>query len=679
MYYMTEPPINDHVFIKKLAEIVQTNLKNEHFGIKELAYESGLSQKGFRKKLKKYSNKTVNQFIRESRLEKAHEMLKDAGLTASEIAFKVGFSSPAYFNKCFHEYFGYTPGKVAKSDQDNSDQNLGIKSGIEIRKRKPVWKTYFLSVSGIILLALSLGVIGLLLYKKLNKPKLTSNLISSDGRISIAVMPFQNRTNDTIWDIWQNGIQNEVVAFLSNYAELKVKQAESINGLLKSQGIKSYASITPSFARSISKQLGASTFVYGTIIKAGTYLHVTAELTDSRTKEVYRSFQIERPAKEEFIFQIIDSFSVQLKNFLLLTVLEKDLLPENRYLTFARSPEAYRYYADGLKAFLREDFTGAIDLYSRALAVDSNCLFAASDMSYAYGALGKSDQKRKWVLWIYGKRNSMTPIQKNFTEFTYENNFGTPEKALRCLIRVQEYDPEANYHYLLGLQYLNLNQISQAVIELEKNLEMYTRLNPSQAIDWDYEALGWAYHKAGRLKDEKKLYKEALNLFPESPELNYRQAVLILTEGDTAASNRNVGKYRSLLKVGATTEADIATKLAELYSESSYQEKAEAYYRIALSLEPDNTGKIRDLSYFLIDKERNIDEGLALADSVLRAEPDDYIFMHIKGWGLYKNGRQQEALELLQKSWDLRMQKSVYDRMVYLQIEEVKKAGSNSK
>jgi len=273
----------------------------------------------------------------------------------------------------------------------------------------------------------------------------------------------------------------------------------------------------------------------------------------------------------------------------------------------------------------------------------------------------------------------MTPIQKNFTEFTYENNFGTPEKALRCLIRVQEYDPEANYHYLLGLQYLNLNQISQAVIELEKNLEMYTRLNPSQAIDWDYEALGWAYHKAGRLKDEKKLYKEALNLFPESPELNYRQAVLILTEGDTAASNRNVGKYRSLLKVGATTEADIATKLAELYSESSYQEKAEAYYRIALSLEPDNTGKIRDLSYFLIDKERNIDEGLALADSVLRAEPDDYIFMHIKGWGLYKNGRQQEALELLQKSWDLRMQKSVYDRMVYLQIEEVKKAGSNSK
>ena len=66
---------------------------------------------------------------------------------------------------------------------------------------------------GILLLAVLLGVIGFLIYKKFHKSESTDNLISSDGRISIAVMPFQNRTNDTIWDIWQNGIQNEVVSF----------------------------------------------------------------------------------------------------------------------------------------------------------------------------------------------------------------------------------------------------------------------------------------------------------------------------------------------------------------------------------------------------------------------------------------------------------------------------------
>ena len=119
-----------------------------------------------------------------------------------------------------------------------------------------------------------------------------------------------------------------------------------------------------------------------------------------------------------------------------------------------------------------------------------------------------------------------------------------------------------------------------------------------------------------------------------------------------------------LLKVVAVSEPDITTNLAELYSEAEYPDKAEKYYRMALSLDPDNPRKIRDLSYFLIDKERNINEGLALADSALKVEPDDFKFLHIKGWGLYKQGSQHQALELLQKSWDLRMQKSVYDRTV---------------
>lgn len=670
---------NNQNFIRKLTEIVLANIRNENFGVKELARESGMSLKGLRRKLLSCNRETVNQFIREVRLRKALEMIQNEETTASEVAYKVGFGSPAYFNTCFHKYYGYPPGKVLKNDSNNPDLNIQIPKDGENRKRRTSLRRNILSVPGILFLAVLMGTIGFLYYKKISKPESIKSLISSDGRISIAVMPFQNRTNDTIWDVWQNGIQNEIIAFLSNYGELKLKQPESIDNLLKSERITNSASISPSFARSISKKLGAGTFVYGTIIKASTYLRVTAELTDTRTKEVYKSCQIERPANEEFIFQIIDSLSVQLKNFLLLTVLEKDLLPENKYLTFARSPEAYRYYADGLKAFLREDFTGAIDLYSRALAVDSNCIFAASDMSYAYGALGQSDRQRKWILWIYRKRNIMTPIQKNFTEFTYENNFGTPEEALKCLNRVQEYDPEANYHYLLGLQYLNLNQINQAVVELEKNLDIYTKLNPSQAIDWDYNALGLAYHKAGRFKDENRLYKRALKRFPESPGLNYRQTVLSLTQGDTAASNRCVERCRSLLKVAAVSEPDITTNLAELYSEAGYPDKAENFYRIALSLEPDNPGKIRDLSYFLIDKERNISEGLAIADSALREEPDDFRFMHIKGWGLYRQGMQQEALELLQKSWDLRMQKSVYDRTAYLHIEEVKKACSNSK
>lgn len=104
---MTEPLTKNQIFILKLTEIIHTNLKNENFGVKELANDSGMSQKTLRKRLQSINNKSVNQFIREVRLEKALEILHNEEITASEVAYRVGFGSPAYFSTCFTKYFGY--------------------------------------------------------------------------------------------------------------------------------------------------------------------------------------------------------------------------------------------------------------------------------------------------------------------------------------------------------------------------------------------------------------------------------------------------------------------------------------------------------------------------------------------------------------------------------------------
>jgi tetratricopeptide (TPR) repeat protein len=363
----------------------------------------------------------------------------------------------------------------------------------------------------------------------------------------------------------------------------------------------------------------------------------------------------------------------------LISILEKKLLPEERRITSTSSPEAYRYYVNGLKAFLKSDFYAAVDYYSHALAIDSNFTMAASDMSYAYAYLGKLDQTRKWSLWLYRKRDMMPVLQKIFVEYTYANNFGTPYEALKSLKRLQEYDEGVSFHFLLGDKYLELGQFNQAIAEFEKNLEILTNRDPKSVTDWDYSGLGLAYHKAGKFKNEKKLYKRTAKYFPESSELIFRQAILSLAEGDTSASNRYIEKYRSIQKNNAVSEADLITKLAEMYSEADFLDKAEDFYRTAFSLEPDNPVRIKNLSYFLVDKERGIDEGLALADTALKLKPDDFEFLHNKGWGLYKQGRQQDALELLQKSWDLRMEYAVYDHTAFMHLEEVIKAGTSSK
>ena len=63
----------------------------------------------------------------------------------------------------------------------------------------------------------------------------------------------------------------------------------------------------------------------------------------------------------------------------------------------------------------------------------------------------------------------------------------------------------------------------------------------------------------------------------------------------------------------------------------------------------------------------------------LKLSPDNYNYLYTKGWGLYKQGKYKEALEILQKSWDLRREKDVYNHEAFLHLEAAKKAVANQK
>ena len=131
-----------------------------------------------------------------------------------------------------------------------------------------------------------------------------------------------------------------------------------------------------------------------------------------------------------------------------------------------------------------------------------------------------------------------------------------------------------------------------------------------------------------------------------------------------------IDKYISLCKERSVSEADIASGIAFVYFSANVLDKAEEYYRQALSLDSLNTKRLTDLAYFLIDKEKNITEGLKLAERVTRSDPDNYVALHCEGWGYYKLGKYKEALDMLEKSWDL---KPVYWPTLFLHLEETKK------
>lgn len=119
---MTAELSMNEVFIKHLTETVEANLDNEQFSVTDLAAEMALSRSQIHRKLQNLTGQSISQFMRSIRLEKARDLLRKDVATVSEIAYRVGFNSPSYFIKCFHEYYGYPPGEVKKREVNNGNQ-----------------------------------------------------------------------------------------------------------------------------------------------------------------------------------------------------------------------------------------------------------------------------------------------------------------------------------------------------------------------------------------------------------------------------------------------------------------------------------------------------------------------------------------------------------------------------
>jgi tetratricopeptide (TPR) repeat protein len=556
------------------------------------------------------------------------------------------------------------------------------KNGKQIDNKKP-FKLNRIKLLSLFLITVIVIVAGILIYPKVFKLNKLADLRSTDGRVSVAIMPFQNMTNDTIWNVWQDGIQNELISNLTNSEELEVRQIESITDLLQSKGLTNYASITPAVARSISQKLDASVLIYGTIKQAGAALRVNAQLINSKTEEVFKSFEINGPSKEDMIFKIIDSLKQMVKNYLVISKLGKELSPEFQKFTTTNSAEAYRYYIYGQEAFMKYDYPTARNMLLHSISNDSNFYMATMMLSFAYGNPGMYDEAKKWCLKLYEKRDQMPVQLKIRVNATYAKFFETPYEIIKYWKQSLELDDQMpTLHYNIGGDYNSLFLYDKAIPEFEKALGIYKKWGIKPAWADCYTALGHAYHEAGQYKQEKKLYKRAEQDFPGDHYLNYRQAVLCLSEGDSAAAKMYIDRYISICKDKTWSEADIITGLAHIYSEADIHEKAEKYYRQALvSAESgsNNDWYLNNLARFLIDIDRNINEGINLVDKALELSPDRYNYLDTKGWGLYKQGKYQEALEILQKSWDLRMKNAIYDHQAFLHLESAKMAIVNQK
>ena len=96
-------------FLRQAIKTVTENMSNTDFSAEMFSTEMGLSRTGLHTKLKAITGDSALEFIKKVRFNEACDLLNRGGLTIAEIAYKVGYSSPAYFTTSFKKRFGKTP------------------------------------------------------------------------------------------------------------------------------------------------------------------------------------------------------------------------------------------------------------------------------------------------------------------------------------------------------------------------------------------------------------------------------------------------------------------------------------------------------------------------------------------------------------------------------------------
>ncbi|MDL2305650.1 response regulator [Bacteroides sp. OttesenSCG-928-D19] len=104
----------DNQFLQKLNAYIEKNLANENLSVEMLAGEMNMSNSSLYRKVKGISDLSPIDFIRMARLKKAVELMQGGEKRIGEIAFLVGFSSPAYFSTSFLKQYGKSPSEFLK-------------------------------------------------------------------------------------------------------------------------------------------------------------------------------------------------------------------------------------------------------------------------------------------------------------------------------------------------------------------------------------------------------------------------------------------------------------------------------------------------------------------------------------------------------------------------------------
>lgn len=539
---MSNTPNIEPEFIKRAEGIVLENLSNEQFGVSELAEAMDMSRSNLLRKIKKNTLRSASQFIRQVRLQKGMELLRQNSLTVSEISYQVGFGSTSYFIKCFREHYGYPPGEVGKGSFEENMEQEEVKP--HWLKRNPWW---FIGAATLIILAV--------FFLFLNKSNENSEFKPEK---SIAVLPFKNESSDSTNLYFVNGLMESALGNLQKIEDLRVISRTSVEKFRD----------TKKGAGEIAQELNVNYLVEGSGQRVGNQVLLNIQLIDATSDK--------RIWGEQYSRKIGDIFALQNEVAQKIAAAIEAVVTPAELEQIGKKPTenlvAYDYYLKALSFYYSRTIEGykkAIPLFGKAIENDPKFALAYANISISYYYLDIIQNQKQYKEQInnfadkallYDSKSDISLIAKALY-YMYNEEY---RLALPHLEKALEYNPNSSA-VVKVLALLYANNIPNTAKHLKYALmgvQLDIAANDSIAKSYTYLNLSNALIQTGFVQEALTYINKSLDYDPDNYYAPYLKTMILFAKDD------DIGRATKRLERAwqkDTTRLDILQEVANFH------------------------------------------------------------------------------------------------------------------
>jgi TolB-like protein/AraC-like DNA-binding protein len=615
-------------FIDQIEFIILENLSNEQFGVSELAEIMNMSRSNLLRKIKKNTKLSASQFIRQVRLKKGLQMLKQTSLTISEISYQVGFGSTSYFIKCFREHYGHPPGEVGKRTL--------------VEEKERVQPRFLKQHKGLIIAAASLMaiVISFFIFSK----RRTTTEVGIEK--SIAVLPFKNESSNSSNLYFVNGLMESALNNLQKIEDLRVISRTSV---------EKYRHTNKSIAE-IAEELDVNYLVEGSGQRVGDQVLLNIQLIEASTdKPIW---------VKQYNQKVVDIFDLQNEVAKKIAVAIKAKVTSAEMDQIEKKPTenivAYDYYLQALTPYntkTKEGLVEAISLFEKAIEQDPQFALAYANIAFSYYYIDFFQKEKQYTELInnnadkallYDAKSAESLIAKA----VYYMHIKEYRLALPHLEKALEYNPNSSSVVnMLSSLYANyIPNTAKYLTYALKGIQLDIAANDSITKSWIYLHLSNAFIQNGFIEEANEYIDKSLGYNPDNYFAPYAKAYILY------AINRDIEQTKELLIKELqkdTTRLDILQEVAKLHYFQEDYDIAFLYYEKFVETRKKNSLDIypqEDIKIGLVYEKMGLNEQASkfFASYADYCEKDESIYKSVSVAALYTHeGKFDEAIEQL--------------------------------